>query len=392
MSSRLFGRRPAGVVERASDAQVLATAMRGYGSVQAGVYVDEDTAMRHDAVWSCVNRIAQTVAMLPVDVVRYVDGTRRPIEPPPQLIASPSVAASGLDWRYQVLASLLTRGNTWGLVTQTATSGGATLYPTRIELVSAGSVRAQMTGGDLELYVDGKRHDLWPVGDLWHLPAYTMAGSMLGLSPIAYHALTVGKGLAAAKFASDFFAAGGVPISLLLAEGDPGEDGAKRVKESFLRASRDREPVVMPKGLAYQQVSINPEDSQFIETERYSAEQIARIYNLIPPEQIVPGSVTYNNRSERVEDFRTFVMGFWVTKLEQALSALLPRPQVVKVNTDALLRTDPMATAQIAEIRLRNKLATVNEYRRLADESPFDDPQYDLPGVPSSAPATGATA
>ena len=148
----------------------------------------------------------------------------------------------------------------------------------------------------------------------------------------------------------------------------------------------------MPKGLTYQQVSINPEDSQFIETERYSAEQIARIYNLIPPEQIVPGSVTYNNRSERVEDFRTFVMGFWVTKLEQALSALLPRPQVVKVNTDALLRTDPMATAQIAEIRLRNKLATVNEYRRLADESPFDDPQYDLPGVPSSAPATGATA
>lgn len=383
--SVLFGRR----AEERSIEQ-LASWWREWRGQVGGVYVDEDSAMRHDAVWSCVNRIAQSVAMLPVDVVRYVNGTRQPIEPRPQIVAAPSVTASGLDWRYQVMVSWLTRGNAWGLVTQVAPSQSQTLYPTRIELVSAGSVAVSLDGSDLAFMVNGKRHDLWPVGDLWHVPAYTLAGSMLGLSPIAYHALTIGKGMAASKFASDFFGAGGVPVSLLMSEFDPGPGAANDLKDQFLAASRNRKPVVLPKGVTYQQVSINPEDSQFIEAERYSAEQIARIYNIIPPEQTAASSVTYANRTERAEDFRTFVLGFWVTKLEEALSALLPRPQVVKINTDALLRTDPKTTAEIAEIRLRNRLATVNEYRRLADEAPFDDPAFDLPGVPDAPINSGA--
>jgi HK97 family phage portal protein len=361
--------------------QLAALSARSRASYEILGTVDADTAMRHDAVWACRTRIAQDVSMMPVDVVRYSNGARIEVNPTPQIIAAPSATVDAMDWRYQLIDSWLANGNAWGIVTQTTPD---TRYPLRIELIPHSSVVGAMEGNELALYVDGKRHDLWPVGDLWHKPCYTVAGQFLGLSPIAHHAMSIGNGLAAEKFSADFFNDGGHPTAILGVEGDPTEEQARGLKERLMSLTRgNREPLVIPKAHTYTQLQINPSDSQFIDVMRYSVEQVCRIYGEDPADygSSAGGSLTYANRSDA--DLARFKRRqYWVTKLQNVLTDMLPRPQVVKLNTSSSLMMTAKERHEIHAIRLQSKTATINEVRKIEDERPFDGAEFDEPGVP----------
>lgn len=353
-----------------------------YSYRAGGVAVDTESAMRHDTVWACITRIAQDVSMMPADVVRYRGATREEVVPTPQIIADPSYIATSLDWRYQVIVSWLSAGNAWGLVTQTTPDSR---YPTRIDLVPAGKVDVRPAGRRLEFYVDQIQHELWPLGDLWHVPAYTMPGQVLGMSPIAYHALTIGIGLSAGKFGADFFQDGGHPTAIVGIDGTPTEEQARTLKAKLLGITRgNRELLVLPKSTTYTPMQVNPEESQFLNTMRYSVEQICRIFGEDPADYGASGggtSVTYANRSDA--DLARFKRRqFWVTKLQNALTDLLPRPQVVKLNTSSVLMMTEKERWDIHDLRLRNKTTTVNDVKSLEDEKPFTDPEYSKPGIP----------
>jgi len=357
------------------------------GSVRGVPTVTSDTAMRHDAVWSCRTRIAQDVSMMPVDTVRYVNKQRQEVTPAPQIIVAPSVNIPALDWRYQVVDSWLADGNAWGLVTETTADGR---YPTRIELVAHNDVRPSASGVRFEVH--GKERALWPVGDLWWVPAYTVAGQMLGLSPIGYHRETIRNGLAAERFSGDFFLDGGHPSGVLTVAGDPGEK-AGSLKERLLNLTKGtREPLILPAGTDWKQMQVNPSDSQFIDTMRYTAEQVCRIYGEDPADHGCSGSggaITYANRSDA--DLARFKRRqFWVTKLQESLTALLPRPQVVKLNTSSSLMMTAKERHELHQLRLRNKTTTINEVRRIEDETPFDAAAnanpYENPGLPAAVP------
>lgn len=358
-----------------------------------GQVVDEDSARRHDAVWSCITAIAQDVSMMPVDVIRYTqDGSRQPVEPVPQIVAAPSAFLPALDWRYQLVDSWLTAGNAWGLVTSTTANGA---YPTRIELVAPGDVVAREDRGVLRFFINGAEHFRWPVGDLWHVPAYTVAGSSLGLSPIQYHRVTIGHGLNAQQFSSDFFADGGHPSALLQPEGTVNADQAKTLKERFLDMTRgNREPIVLPASTKYTPLQINPDDSQFIDAMKYSAEQVCRIYREDPADHgvsVSSGSITYANRVDA--DLARFKRRqFWVTKMQDALTALLPRPQVVKLNVSASLMMTDKERHELHKLRLESRTTSVNEVKKIEDERPYGA-EFDVPGIPpmpAAAPAANA--
>ena len=357
----------------------LAAQMRGSSSVN----VTTDTAMRHDAVWSCRTRIAEDVSMMPVDVIRYVNGTRQEVAPVPQIIAAPSVTtADPMDWRYQVVMSWTGDGNAWGLVTQTSGSGQ---YPTRIELQNHRSVRIQAVDNRVRFFVDNVEEELWPVGRLWHAPAYTVPGQLLGLSPIQYHAAIIGKGMAAGLHGFQYLSDGAHPTSIWKLQGANAEQ-AKTFKDRLMGlASGNREPMVVDaNAVSMEQLQSNPSDSQFLETEKYSVEQVCRIFNCDPADHGSSSggsSITYANRSD-ADLARLKRRQYWVTKLQNVLTSFLPRPQVVKLNTSVSLMMTDMERHQLHALRLKSKTRTINEVRRIEDERPFPGDEYDEPGVP----------
>jgi len=377
---------PARSVEQRFSYDALA-ALAKASKASYGSLVDEDSAMRHDAVWSCRTRIAQDISMMPVDVIRYVGGTRQDVTPQPQIIATPSVWVDSIDWRYQVVDSWLGWGNAWGLVTEATAAG----YPARIELLAPSAVSPSAGSAPGKFMVTGHgEEELWPVGRLWHVPAFTPPGSILGLSPIGLHAATISTGIAAGTYGKGFFDGGGHPTGIISPGSDPGETGAERLKSRFMEITQGgREPIVLPKDTTYIPLQTNPTDSQFLDTQRYSVEQICRIFGEDPADHGSSSggsSITYANRTD-AELARFKRRQFWVTKLQKELSKLIAEPQQVKLNTSSTLMMTAMERHTLHKLRLDSKTIAVNEIRRIEDEPPFDGDEYDQPGVPDGTTA-----
>jgi phage portal protein BeeE len=195
--------------------------------------------------------------------------------------------------------------------------------------------------------------------------------------------------LAAGKFGEEFFGSGGHPSAILAPETDPGPDGAKRIKQSFIAATRGREPAVLPQSVTYTQVQISPEDSQFIDAMRYSVEQVCRIYREDPADHGSSGggsSMTYANRSDA--DLARFKRRqFWVVKMQESMTALLPGEMHARLNTSSALMMTPRERHELHGLRLAQKTTTVNEIRQIEDETPFSGDEFDAPGIPTTSPA-----
>jgi HK97 family phage portal protein len=309
--------------------QLLAAMVSGDKTV-----VTADSAMRHDAVWACVRLIAGTMSTFPLDVFAVRDGDR--VEVRSGLLENPSGYVDGVDWVYQIMESLLLRGNAYGIVTAVSPQ----MFPTQIDMISADTV----SWVDGVPHVDGKPRRLWPSGDLWHLPAYVRAGSPVGLSPIAYHAETIGVGLSAKRFGKQWFDDGAHPTHVIAPERDPGVEGAKDLKQRFMELTRgNREPIVLPQSVKLERIQVAPDESQFLDTQRISVEQVARIFG-VAPEMIGAASsgssITYASLEQRSLGFVTYTLLWWVTKLERSLSRLHPRGQTVRARTAGLLKAD----------------------------------------------------
>ena len=217
-------------------------------------------------------------------------------------------------------------------------------------------------------------------GALLHIPWYVLPGQVLGLSPIKAFARTVETGILSERFARNFFRDDAIPSGVLETDRAVDQDQAKTIKSRFKAAASGREPVVLGGGAKYHAITVPPDESQFLETIKANATQIASIYG-VPPEMIggmSGSSMTYANVEQQSLNLVTHTFRPYLTKLEQHLSTLLPRPQVVRFNLDALLRADLKTRYQAHQIALKAPaFMTVDEVRELEDMGPM--PKQELP-------------
>lgn len=229
----------------------------------SGEPVDPDSAARHGAVFACTDLIGRLISTLPVHEHTKAGGVQRTLPTPP-VLDKPDGELDISNWLYQVLDSLLKRGNAYGLIQSYDARG----WPAQIMTVHPDCVSYQRKGrlGPVEWKLEGEPIKKYPAGDLWHMPAYTVPGSPIGLSPIRFAALTIGVGLGVQRFAAQWFRDGMVPAGLLTNDDEvpgPIRDLVKQMWRDALMGNR--EPVVLGDGWKYEQVSIAPEESQFLD-------------------------------------------------------------------------------------------------------------------------------
>lgn len=336
------------------------------GEVSSGEHVTESTALGLPAVWACVDLLSGLVASLPVDALT---GVARPVEPAPILLREPSARLSSGEWMAQAMVSLLIYGNAYGLVTDRDRMG----RPVRVEWLPPATVVVddRNVAAPPTYSVNGES-----TGRIWHLRAFTVPGSAVGVAPLDRHKETVGLGLAARRYGAQYFGANAHPSALLYTDAEVTEAQAVTLKERFKAAVRKREVFVAGAGVKYQQTQTAPNESQYLETQDRIAAEVARIFG-VPSELIGvaqsggQSSVTYANREQRAADFLMFHLNRWLSRLEEALTSALPRPQYVKFNTGALLRSDLFTRYQSYAIGLDKGFLTVDEVRALEDRPPL---------------------
>src|SRR5690606_15798957 len=125
------------------------------------------------------------------DVLRGQAEDRETLRTPPHL-QDPGADGQGVeDWLYQLLMSWLLRGNGFGIVRAKNRRGEP--FPTAVELLHPDHVSGRLVDGEPVFAFDGR--DI-PRADLLHTRAFPLPGVVLGLSPVAHHATTIGLDIA----------------------------------------------------------------------------------------------------------------------------------------------------------------------------------------------------
>jgi HK97 family phage portal protein len=375
--------RPAEARTASLTAAELIALQRTGGRIYAGVPVNDDQAMRLSAVWGCVDLIAEIVSTIPFhEYTNTGPGGSPERQPRPRLLDDPGGDGYGFEvWARALMTSMLLRGNEFGLIHSLDDRGHPrvieNLHPDRISYWKG------------EWHLDNQPIDRYPFGaaQLWHLPAYSVPGTPLGLAPISYAAQTIGLGIATQRFGAQWFGDGAHPTAMLTGEQPISEDDAKLLKARILAATRDnREPLVLGAGYKLEAVQVAPEESQFLETIKATDDQIARFFFRRPPGE--GGDITYANVEARSLDLLTYTINGWLVRIENALTRLRPRGRYVKANADAMIRPDTKTKAEVDAIVLRAGVQTPNERRRIHDLAPLPGgDELNWPPFSTSAPA-----
>lgn len=365
-----------------------------------GVHVTNDSALRHSAVWACLRLRGDLMSSLPVDVYRRVTGVQVEVPRPPVLVTPGGNTVGIREWMYSTQVDLDRAGNCFGLITERSGVIGpdGRGLPGRIDLVTLADVVVRAKGSQIfKFVIAGQEYDPW---DVWHEKQYTVAGLPMGLSPVAYAAWTIEESLNAQNFAREWFAGGAVPMAELKNNAktiDP--EQARIAREQFQAAVSTGDLFVHGVDWEYNPIQAVASQSAFIEARQYGIGDIARFFGC-PGDMIDAAasgsSITYANITQRNLQFLIMHLGPAVARREDAFSRfLVSNPRYVKLNTDALLRMDPTARAQMFKTQIDSRTLTPSEAREYDNRAPLTEEQYAefdrLFGSRNPAPATTPT-
>jgi HK97 family phage portal protein len=348
--------------------------------------VSQERALALTPVFAAIRHITDLGSTLPLKSYRKIGDSRQPMPSLPRLFADLETDGLLIPWLSQGISSLAIRGNAVGL--KAATDGFG--FPTNVAWVSMDRVHVDDSLGSGQWYIDGRKV---PRLDLVHIPWITIPGRTLGLSPIEYYALTINSGLDAQQYGLDWFKNGGVPPGTFknIAKTVTTDDGEK-IADRLASAIRRGRPLVHGNDWEFTPITIPPEQAQFIETQKLTANQVAAIYGINPAEVggSPPDGLTYSNEDHRQTSQRLANIRPYLVRFERAFASWLPDRQYVKFNGDAIVRADILTRHQVYKIQNEIGLLTVNEQRALEDLPPVEGGDVRVPAQTKQQPPDAA--
>lgn len=358
-----------------------------------------ERALRVIPVYSAISQIADSLSTMPLAQYRGGPGPeRQTMSTPSPIVQRPDPTRERVDWLHQGVGSALLRGNAFGLVTGSWPNPGSVtwLHPDRVHVDETG-VEPMYTLGIPGQSRPARR---WPLGPILHVPAFTVPGRWVGLSPLELFIMRFETWAMAAGYGHDWFRSNARPSGVLQnLKATLNKKQITAAKDQFTASMSAHEPVVLDQNWSWTELSIKPGEAQFLETIKATSTQIAAIYKLAPED--VGGesgsSKTYSNREQDQARYNVRALLPWIVRFEAAITSLLSRPQYVKFNMDALSRPDLLTRMQAHEVQLRTGLETLEEARGAEDRPPLDDDQIAAwlsrygKNAQSSPTQTGAT-
>lgn len=332
------------------------------------------SALRHSAVWACTRLRGDLISTLPIDVFTKSGKHQIEVPTPPVLVNPGGEKVDITEWMYSTQVDLDSCGNTFGLITET---DGANL-PRRIDLVPREEVVVQVRDGKISYRIAGVEH---PASEVWHEKQYTSSGLAVGLSPLAYAAMTLSQHASAQEFATSWFAGGAIPTGSLkysAATVPPKESDA--IKARFRLAIENGDVFVHGKDWDYKVIQAQGSQASFIDTMKLTDTDITR-YMGVPGDlidaQTAGSTVTYANITQRNLQLLVMNLGPAIVRREVGLRRLLPPTRLVKLNTAAFLRMDPETVARTLGQQVKDRILTPSEAREKLDHEPFTAAQIE---------------
>lgn len=350
---------------------------------QGATAVTADSAMRVTAVYASVSLIAETLAALPLHVYRRTgeDSAKAVGHPLYSLLHDmPSPGITSFEWREMLFTHVALRGDAYARIVLDGAGRVVELPPIvpdhiRPERNRLGRVQYRWwpdgTGPARVLFDD----------EVLRIP-HKMLDGLHSLSPIATHRLTIGNALASSKFLESFYRNSAQPKGALVSQEPLDEQAAKAMRESWEKRHQGPENAgriaIFDGGLKWETIGMTMDDAQYIELQKFSLSDIARIF-LVPPHKIGDlSNATFSNIEHQAIEFVVDTILRWVRRAEMRFNAYLLSSAeraaglYIAFDLKGLLRGDATSRSNFYRALFYIGAMNPNEIRAAEDMNPYD--------------------
>lgn len=338
-----------------------------YPVTKAGATINESTALAISTVYACVYKIASTVAALGLDLYEK-DGENvviANVHPAYNLIkVKPNEHQTAYEFWETIVASAVMYGVGYAVIQRDQRGIATELIP------------VHYTDVDLRT---AKGEKIYIVKDIGAVRPENMLEicNLMRMSPIRLHRENLGLAKSAQDFGAEYFGQSGQMTGVLSSEQPLKKEQMDVIQGSWNNGAAQAGTKLMPFGFKYQRISISPDEAQFIETRKFQAEEITRIFSVPPALVQLPSQTTYNNVEQQNLMFARHTIVPWTQRVEQEIDRKLiasyDRPQVYsKFKLSDLQRGDSAARANYFTEMIRSGVLSINEVRAEEELNPIE--------------------
>ena len=343
----------------------------------SGTFVDESNALTITSVYSCVTKIAQSIAGLPLQIYSETDGKISKIEGHPLNFVvgvKPDEDTTAFEFWETIFASALLTGTGYAIVRRDSMSG----HVSALNFVPSHRVtRKRFEGSPV--------YEVKDIGTIMSDDIIRITAPF-GKSPIALHRETLGLAVAAQEYGQEFFGNSGTPVGVLTTEQPLTQEQMSVVAKSWAEAGATLGTKVIPFGFKYQKISASPEDMQFIQTRNLQDRKIAELYG-VPALLIgLDSSSTFSNMETAELYFLKYTLMPMMRRVEQELNLKLIVPVggeslLFRYDVNDIMRGDTKQRSQFYHTLIQDGVLTINETRAREGLNKFNIPEADVPRV-----------
>ncbi|OQP32427.1 phage portal protein [Pantoea latae] len=349
------------------------------GMSSSGKVVSADKAIHLSAVWACVRLLSESVSTLPLKIyARQADGSRKPATDHPVyqvLCRRPNMEMTPSRFMLMLVASICLRGNAF-IEKKMIGSKLVSLVP----LLPQNMVVKRLENGRLEYtYTENGQKRVIPEKNLMHIRGFGLDG-VCGMMPMREGRDVIGAAMAVEESAAKIFENGLQSSGFLSAEQALDAEQRERLRgymQAFTGSKNAGKIMVLEGGLKYQNVTMNPEAAQMLESRAFSIEEICRWFRV--PAFMVGHADKQSSWASSVEgmnlQFLTNTLRPLLVNIEQEISRCLldgDDDLFAEFSVEGLLRADSAGRSAYYTTALQNGWMSRNDVRRLENMPPIE--------------------
>lgn len=350
-----------------------------YGTSSSGKVVTADKVIRLSAVWACVRLLSESISTLPLKIYeRQADGSRKLAQNNPAyqiLCRRPNPEMTPSRFMLMIVASVCLRGNAF-VEKFYIGSKLVSLVP----LLPQNMVVKRLDSGKLQYtYTDNGVQRIIPVDRMMHIRGFGLDG-VCGMMPTMAGVDVFGAAMAVDEAAAKIFENGLQSTGFLSSKTALNEGQRERLRkalQNFIGSKNAGKLMVLENELTYQNVTMNPEAAQLLESRSFSIEEICRWFR-VPP-FMVGHTTKQSSWASSLEGmnmlFLTHTLRPLLVNIEQEISRCLLNSDedlFAEFSVEGLLRADSAGRAAYYTSALQNGWMSRNDVRRLENMPPIE--------------------
>ena len=345
----------------------------GGASTKNGTPVTTNAAKTLSAFYNGITILCNDYAKLPKSVIIKEGNTRTKdtLHPVNRLLNKrPNQYMSAFNYDSIMMQCAILKGNAYSEIIRNSVTGK--IESRQYINESLTPVTVKKFNNKLFYHFDGR---VVPAKNMEHVIGFSENG-ITGIGVVAYAAKSLGVALSSQEFAEEYYQSKGVGMGVLTSSKQIDDDAKGRYAnaiENRLNSASNYKVSVIDEASSFQHISLTPQESMFLETNKHAIGEVARWLNIPTHKLKDTEKSNYSNmESQNIDHISNSVLP-WSMKFRQEQEeklfseAEIKRGYAVHHNSNSLLEADKKTQAAFLSTMIYAGVYTRNEVRGLLD-------------------------